>query len=110
MREPPSEGIFRAGTLGYIRFFWPFNHICLENFLVKVVLPAFLIAFHFDAIEPFAITLLHLLIFAANLFSRSLGEVGLNKAKVSAVKFNELYSLEKYLIELCRILDAPSTV
>lgn len=93
MREPSSEGIFRAGTLGYIRFFWPFNHICLENFLVEEVLPSLLIALHLDAMQAFSIALLDLLVFSADLFSWAFREIGLNEAKISAVKLDELYFL-----------------
>lgn len=93
MREPSSEGIFRTGTLGYIRFFWPFNHIGFEDFLIEEVLSPFFVASHFNAMHALPISLLHLLIFAANLFSRAVGEIGLDESEVSSIKFNELILL-----------------
>lgn len=40
-----------------------------------------------------AISLLHLLIFATDLLSRALGEVGLDESEISSIKFNELILL-----------------
>lgn len=93
MREPSSEGIFRTGTLGYIRFFWPFNHILLENFLVEVVLALFLFSSHLDALNTPPVSLLHFLVFAADLFSRTLWEISLNEPEISSVEFDELISV-----------------
>ena len=90
MREPSSEGIFRTRTLGYIRFFWPFNHILLENFLVEVILAFLFFSPHLCALNASAVSLLHFLVFAADLFSRSLWEIGLNESEISSIEFNEL--------------------
>jgi hypothetical protein len=89
-----SEGIFRAGTLGCIRFFWPFNHIRLQDLLLEVVLPPLLVAPHLHPLHSLPVTLLHLLVFAPDLLSGPVGEVGLDKAKVGAVKFDELDGVE----------------
>lgn len=91
MREPSSEGIFRTGTLGYIRFFWPFNHILLENFLVEVVLSSLLLLPHLQSLNALPVSLLHLLVFAANLFARTFWEVGLDESEVSSIELDELY-------------------
>lgn len=90
MREPPSEGIFRAGTLGYIRFFWPSNQIGLENLLVEVVLPALLATPHLQTSQSSSVPLLHLLVFATDLFAGAVGEVGMDEAEVCTVKLDKL--------------------
>lgn len=91
MREPPSEGVFGAGTLGYIRFFWPSHQVGLEDFLVEVVLPAFFVTLQFHAVSAFYLSLLDLLVFSADLLPGALGEVGLDESKISAVQLDQLF-------------------
>lgn len=62
--------------------------------MIEEVLPPFFITPHFDPMHALPVSLLHLLIFAADLLPRALGEVRLDESKISSVKFNELILLE----------------
>ena len=95
MREPPSEGIFRAGTLGYIRFFWPSNQIALEDLLIEIVLPALLTASHLQTGQSASVPLLHLLVFSTDLFSGTIGEVSVDESEIRTVELDKLILRER---------------
>lgn len=91
MRESPSEGVFGAGTLGYIRFFWPSHQICLEDFLIEVVLSALLVTLQFHALNALHLPLFNFMVFSTNLFPGTFGEVSLDEAEISAVQLDKLF-------------------
>ena len=110
MREPSSEGIFRTGTLGYIRFFWPFNHIGLKNLVVEIVLALFVVSPHLDSLQLAPESLLDLLVFLAYLFAGVIGEIVIDDSEVCSVLFDELDKMGMYCIKFELILVSPMCV
>lgn len=87
MREPVSDfrGILRTGTLGHIRFFWPLNHIALQDLLVEVVLPTLKQAtvFHLVLFSPKAFE--HLFVLSPDLLPGPSGEVSVDQSEIGTV-------------------------
>lgn len=90
MREPSSEGFFGTGTLGYIRFFRPYNHTVGQDLLIEVVLALALQSAALTALQLPAAPLLQLQELPADLFAGAGGEVGLDEGEVGAVEVDQL--------------------
>ena len=81
-----SEGILRAVTLGHIRFFSRYNHIALEDFLVKVVLFELCQSPVFHLLLFLADSFVHVLVLSSYLLARSCWEVVADESEVGSVE------------------------
>jgi hypothetical protein len=95
VREPVSDvrGILRTGTLGHIRFFWPFNHIALKKLFVEVVLAVGDQSSFFRLLLSFPNLCEHFFVFPSYLFAGSGGEVGVYESEIWAIELDELNCL-----------------
>ena len=91
MRESASEGILGTGALGHIRFFFRYNHIALENLLVKVILSVFHESLVFRPLLLLADASVHFFILSPDLLARARGEVGADETKVRSIQLEKLF-------------------
>ena len=86
-----SKGIFRTGALGHIRFFWPLNHIALEECRVEVVLAVLHESPFLHLLLLLSDAFVHFLVLSANLLARPSWEMRADESEVGSVQLEELF-------------------